>query len=51
MGKYDVAVLQDGRYTGIRYNFMFDTGNYAGCKYPYMLLMDGEQTEKLDFSA
>ena len=51
MGKYDVAVLQDGRYTGIRYNYKFNYGDYAGCNYPYMLLMDGEQKKPLDFSA
>ena len=29
---------------------MFNEGDYLGCKYPSMLLMDGDQTESIDFS-
>ena len=52
MGPNEIVALSDAKYDGENYGYKFSYGNYLGCGYVgRMLIMDGTQTETLDFDA
>ena len=51
LNTWDIIALQDGKYDGMGYGYKFTEGNYLGCGFGSMLVMDGKQKDPLNFDA